>query len=59
LSGTIEGDFFALDAATGELLWRLQTGGACFANPISYMSEGKQYIAIAMGSSLFAFALDP
>jgi alcohol dehydrogenase (cytochrome c) len=58
-SGTIEGDFFALDAATGELLWRLQTGGACFANPISYMSEGKQYIAIAMGSSLFAFALDP
>ncbi|MEX2304441.1 MAG: hypothetical protein WD733_26095 [Bryobacterales bacterium] len=23
------------------------------------LSEGKQYIAISMGSSLFAFALDP
>ena len=53
----MEGDFFALDAATGQPLWRFQTGGAIWANPISYLSEGKQYVAIAAGSSLLVFAL--
>jgi len=42
-SGTMEGDFFAVDSVSGKLLWRIQTGGAIWANPISYMSEGKQY----------------
>jgi alcohol dehydrogenase (cytochrome c) len=54
-SGTMEGDFFALDAVTGNLLWRIQTGGAIWANPISYMSEGKQYIVVSAGSALIAF----
>ena len=58
-SGTMEGDFFAADAKTGEILWRFQTGGACYANPISYVSEGKQYIAIPSGGTLITFALDP
>ena len=53
-----EGDFFALDAATGQSLWHYQTGGAVLANPISYLSEGKQYVAIAAGRSLFAFAIE-
>lgn len=57
-SGTMEGDFFAVDAFTGKLLWRFQTGGMIYANPISYLSEGRQYVAIAAGSSLIVFALD-
>ena len=56
-SGTMEGDFLALDAVTGKLLWRIQTGGAFWSNPMSYMHEGKQYIAVAAGSSLIAFSL--
>ena len=56
-SGTMEGDFFAADAHTGDVLWRFQTGGAVYANPISYLSEGRQFIAIAAGSALFTFAL--
>ena len=56
-SGTIEGDFFAADAASGDVLWRFQTGGRVYANPITYMSEGRQFIAIAAGSGLFTFAL--
>ncbi len=56
-SGTIEGDFFAADAASGDILWRFQTGGRVYANPITYMSEGRQFIAIAAGSGLFTFAL--
>ena len=57
-SGTMEGDFFALDAVSGQLLWRIQTGGAIWANPISYMSEGKQYIVVSAGSSVIAFSLE-
>jgi alcohol dehydrogenase (cytochrome c) len=56
-SGTIEGDFFAADAASGDILWRFQTGGRVYANPITYMSEGRQFIAIAAGNGLFTFAL--
>ena len=54
----MEGDFFAVDAVNGKLLWRIQTGGAVWANPISYMSEGKQYIAVAAGSTMIAFSID-
>ena len=54
-TGTEEGDFFALDAETGEVLWRFQTGGRIIANPISYEFEGDQHIAIAAGSALFTF----
>ena len=56
-SGTMEGDFFAADAQTGDVLWRFQTGGPIYANPISYLSEGRQFITIAAGSALFNFAL--
>ena len=55
-TGTEEGDFFALDAETGEVLWRFQTGGRIIANPISYEFEGDQHIAIAAGSALFTFS---
>src|SRR5213594_73785 len=53
-----EGDFYALDAAAGRLLWRFQTGAGISANPITYLSGGKQQVAIASGNSIFAFALE-
>jgi hypothetical protein len=40
------------------LLWRVQTGGEIWANPISYTFEDKQYIAVAAGGSLITFAVD-
>ena len=55
---TNEGDVFALDAANGKPLWRFQTGGTAQANPMSYLSDGKQYVAVATGNAVFAFALD-
>jgi alcohol dehydrogenase (cytochrome c) len=48
-SGDPEGNFFALDAKTGERLWSFQTGSGIHASPITYMLDGKQYIAIASG----------
>jgi alcohol dehydrogenase (cytochrome c) len=56
-SGSEEGEFFALDARTGKPLWRFQTGGRIIAAPVSYQSGDTQYVAIAAGGSLIAFAL--
>ncbi len=55
--GTDEGNFFALDADTGKPLWDLQLGGAVRANPVSFGVDGKQFVAIAAGYSLFVFGL--
>jgi alcohol dehydrogenase (cytochrome c) len=56
-AATREGNLIALNARTGKLLWRFQTGGALAAAPMSYAVAGKQYVAIAAGSVLYAFAL--
>jgi alcohol dehydrogenase (cytochrome c) len=52
-----EGSLIALEARTGTLLWRYQTGGEIRSAPISYEVDGKQYIAIAGSSTLFTFAV--
>ena len=56
-SGGREGDFYALDARTGALLWKARVGGQVGAAPISYQVERKQYVAIAAGNVLFTYAL--
>jgi alcohol dehydrogenase (cytochrome c) len=56
-SGGKEGYFLALDARTGELLWRAALGGQINAGPMSYAVGGRQYVAIAAGNALFSFAL--
>ena len=56
-SGGKEGYFFALDARTGELLWKASVGGQVNAGPMSYLVGGRQYVTIAAGSALFAYAL--
>ncbi len=54
---TAEGQFIALDQNTGKPLWNFRTGGPISASPISYAIDGKQYVAIAAGNMLYAFAL--
>ena len=55
--GTREGWFFALDAKSGKPLWRFQTGGQIWANPVSFAVDGRQHVAIAAGQAIFVFAL--
>ena len=55
--GGREGYFQALDARTGDLLWRAVPGGNALAAPITYAVDGQQYVAIASGHSLFVFGL--
>ena len=48
-TGDERGFFMALDAKTGEVLWRFQTGAGINASPITYEVDGKQYVAILSG----------
>jgi len=50
---------FALDSATGAELWRFHAGAEVMAAPVSYQVAGRQYVAIAAGHSILAFALAP
>ncbi len=56
-TGDAEGNFIALDAASGKPLWHFQTGAPLYAAPMTFAIAGKQYIAVAAGSALFTFAL--
>jgi alcohol dehydrogenase (cytochrome c) len=49
--------FEAVDGRTGAQLWHFTTGQRMHASPMSYAVLGKQYVAIASGSDIFAFAL--
>ncbi len=56
-SGSREGYFYALDAASGTLLWERYLGGQIAASPITYEVDGKQYVTVAAGHAVFTFAL--
>jgi alcohol dehydrogenase (cytochrome c) len=56
-TGGREGYFMALDARTGSLLWKASVGGQVSAGPMTYSVNGKQYVAIAAGHSLFVYGL--
>ena len=55
--GSRDGSFYALNARTGQQLWRASVGGQVVAGPIAYRVNGTQYIAIAAGNTMFSFAL--
>ena len=51
------GDFAAADAKTGKLLWRFPANQLWKSSPMTYMHNGRQYVATAAGSNIVAFAL--
>jgi len=56
-SGGKEGYFFALDARSGDLLWKVALGGQVNSGAMTFSINGKQYITVTAGNALFAFAL--
>jgi outer membrane protein assembly factor BamB len=52
-----DGNLLALDARTGRHLWHVQTGGSLAASPMAYAVNGRQFVAIAAGNVVYAFAL--
>ena len=56
-AGDSDGNFLALDARTGKDLWHIQIGAAVYSSPMTYALDGRQYVVIPAGGTLFAFAL--
>ncbi|MEU4667556.1 PQQ-dependent dehydrogenase, methanol/ethanol family [Amycolatopsis sp. NPDC023774] len=48
-AGEATGEFNALDARSGELLWQFQCGSGHHSSPTTYMVDGRQYIAVPVG----------
>ena len=56
-AATGDGKLIALDARSGAELWSHSAGPSIAASPMSYAVEGRQFIAIAAGKTLYSFAL--
>ena len=56
-SGSVDGYFYALDAATGEELWHVAVGAMVHSAPMTYAVDGRQYVTIAAGNVVFTFGL--
>ena len=56
-TGGREGYFNALDALTGELLWKASLGGQIVMAPVTFMVDGQQYVSVISGSVLVTFGL--
>jgi hypothetical protein len=39
------------------VLWKFPAGGPINAAPVTYLFRGKQYVAVAAGGAVVAFAL--
>jgi len=57
-TGDPAGNFVAFDAATGKSLWHFPLGGGLQSNgPSTFRLDGRQYVLVAGGSTLYAFYL--
>jgi alcohol dehydrogenase (cytochrome c) len=55
--GEESGAFMAVDAVNGRPLWSFQTNQFWKASPMTYVFDNTQYVAVAAGSDIIAFAL--
>ena len=51
------GAMMAVDAVSGALLWTFKTNQLLRASPMTYQFDGCQYVAVAAGSMILAFAV--
>jgi alcohol dehydrogenase (cytochrome c) len=55
--GETGGGFAAADAKSGRTLWHFETNQAWKASPMTYTTNGRQYVAIASGGNILSFGL--
>jgi alcohol dehydrogenase (cytochrome c) len=60
-TGVMTGEFQALDAETGKVLWSFQTPSGIIGQPITWEKDGKQYVTVlsGIGGVYFQFSADP
>jgi alcohol dehydrogenase (cytochrome c) len=48
-TGKETGEFIAVDADTGTIVWQFQTGSGINAMPVTYTHQGRQYVTVLSG----------
>jgi len=48
-TGKETGEFIAVDADTGKIVWQFQTGSGINAIPVTYTHQGRQYVTVLSG----------
>ena len=52
-TGTLTGEFLAADADTGQILWQFQTPSGIIGQPVTWQTNGVQYVTIASGLAAY------
>jgi PQQ-dependent dehydrogenase (methanol/ethanol family) len=55
--GDPAGNFVAVDERKGKELWHFSSSGIFKSSPMTYLVDGRQYVAIAAGSQVICFGL--
>lgn len=58
-TGELQGNFLALDAKNGDVLYRFNTGGRMNGGVMTYVAGGKQFVAAASGTANSFWKADP
>ena len=53
----MSGNLVAFDPAGGKILWHANLGQQISNAPETYMIDGRQYVLIAAGDTLYSFTL--
>src|SRR5262249_7987843 len=48
-TGKETGEFIAVDADSGKVVWQFQTGSGINAMPVTYTHQGRQYVTVLSG----------
>ncbi len=51
-------DLVALNATTGDAIWHARLGSSVSNGPITYEMDGRQYVIVGAGDTLFAFVMN-
>ena len=52
-----DGMLTVVDSSSGKILWQFQTNVTLKSSPMTYVFDGKQYIAVSAGENILAFGL--
>ena len=59
-TGQLTGEFIALDADTGKILWQFQTPSGIIGQPVTFERNGAQYVTVTSGiGGVYARQPDP
>jgi alcohol dehydrogenase (cytochrome c) len=56
-AGDAQANFVGFNAATGDILWHAGLHASISNGPITFETDGRQYVVVAAGDTLYAFVL--